>query len=144
MKRYIGAFFLFLSLFGAASAIFAEEKAGTLKLVITGFKSDTGKAMVALCDSKANYDGPQSFRSVKAEIVNGKVELSFDSLAYGEYAVKVYHDENENGRLDTKAFGIPKEAYGFSNNVKNKFGPTKYEAAKFLFATDGQEIGILM
>jgi uncharacterized protein (DUF2141 family) len=133
-----------LFLLGMRFAAFPDGASGTLKVVITGFKSDKGKAMVALCDSKANYDGPQSLRSVKADVMNGRVELSFDSLAFGEYAVKVYHDENDNGKLDTKIFGIPKESYGFSNNVKNKLGPTKYEAAKFTFAEDGQEIAIVM
>ena len=27
--------------------------------------------------------------------------------------------------------GIPKEPYGFSNNARSKWGPPKYEAARF-------------
>jgi uncharacterized protein (DUF2141 family) len=144
MKKLLEAVALSLAMIGASFPAFAEGGSGTLKVVITGFKSDSGKAMIALCDSKANYDAPRSFRSAAADIVGGRVELSLDSLPFGEYALKAYHDENGNGKLDTKIFGIPKESYGFSNNVKNKMGPTKYEDAKFMFEADGQEIAIAM
>ena len=33
----------------------------------------------------------------------------------GTYAIAVFHDANGNGRLDT-FLGIPREAFGFSNN----------------------------
>ena len=38
---------------------------------------------------------------------------------------------NNNNKLDTNLFGIPKEPYGFSNNARSKWGPPKYEIAKF-------------
>jgi hypothetical protein len=49
-------------------------------------------------------------------------------------AIGVYIDENENGKLDTNFFGIPKEQYGFSNNTK-AFGIPKFEAAAFAIDT---------
>ena len=45
-----------------------------------------------------------------------------------------YIDENENEKLDTNFFGIPKEQYGFSNNTK-AFGIPKFEAAAFAIDT---------
>jgi uncharacterized protein (DUF2141 family) len=30
----------------------------------------------------------------------------------------MFHDENDNGKLDTNLIGIPKEGYGFPNNPK--------------------------
>jgi uncharacterized protein (DUF2141 family) len=38
------------------------------------------------------------------------------TLPAGTYAVQVMHDENDNGKLDSKFMGIPTEGYGFSNN----------------------------
>ena len=36
----------------------------------------------------------------------------------GEYAIKVYHDQNNNGQLDTGIFGQPVEGWGVSNDVR--------------------------
>ena len=33
-------------------------------------------------------------------------------LPEGEYAISLFHDENENKELDTNFIGIPKEAFG--------------------------------
>jgi uncharacterized protein (DUF2141 family) len=50
----------------------------------------------------------------------------------GEYSVAVIHDENNNGKLDTNIFGIPTEAYGFSNNIRPKFRAANWDETKFL------------
>ena len=47
----------------------------------------------------------------------GNLQTSFN-LEPGDYAVAIYHDENGNGQLDKRLFGIPKEPYGFSNNYR--------------------------
>lgn len=56
-------------------------------------------------------------------------ELDFADLSPGGYAVALFHDENDNGRLD-KRFGIPTEGFGFSNNPHFWFGPPSFKAAK--------------
>jgi uncharacterized protein (DUF2141 family) len=49
----------------------------------------------------------------------------------------VYHDEDENGLLNKNGiFGIPSEAYGFSNNPRAFFGPPDYEKCTFQVASD--------
>ena len=49
-------------------------------------------------------------------MVTGEImEVTFHDLPIGQYAVSVYQDRNNNGRLDTGLFGIPIEKYGFSN-----------------------------
>jgi uncharacterized protein (DUF2141 family) len=62
------------------------------------------------------------------------VSYTFKDLEKGTYAIKLFHDVNNNGKMDTNMFGIPQEGYGFSNNV-GKFGePDFIDAA---FAVDG-------
>lgn len=56
-------------------------------------------------------------------------ELDFVDLPPGSYAVALFHDENDNGRLD-KRFGIPTEGFGFSNNPHLWFGPPSFKAAR--------------
>ncbi|MEI8027966.1 MAG: DUF2141 domain-containing protein [Pseudomonadota bacterium] len=46
----------------------------------------------------------------------------------GRYAIAVFHDENENGTLDTTGgLGIPKEGFGFSSNPPLKIGAPSFE-----------------
>ena len=52
-----------------------------------------------------------------------------NSLPAGRYAVKAFHDENDNGELDTNLVGIPSEGYGFANDPSTTFGPPDFEEA---------------
>jgi uncharacterized protein (DUF2141 family) len=52
-------------------------------------------------------------------------------LPSSKYAVAAYVDNNRNGRQDKNFLGIPKEIYGFSNDVRGMFGPPDFAAAAF-------------
>ncbi|PJA96473.1 MAG: hypothetical protein CO129_06365 [Ignavibacteriales bacterium CG_4_9_14_3_um_filter_34_10] len=58
------------------------------------------------------------------------------------YAIKVFHDEDNNKTLNTNFFGIPVEDYGFSNNARALIGIPSWDKAKFELSKDGQEIVI--
>ena len=53
-------------------------------------------------------------------------------LPHGEYAVTLFVDFNGNNKLDKNFLGIPKEQYGFSNNVMGKMSPPTFDQAKFV------------
>ncbi len=61
------------------------------------------------------------------------VSVTFNDLPYGEYAVAVYHDINDNKSLDKTAIGIPNEPYAFSNNYKVYMRPPSYDEVKINF-----------
>ncbi len=104
--------------------------AADLTVNISDVEQGKGHLMVALyADEEAYTSGKASFASrVKA---NGEKEIVvFENLPNGEYAIKMYQDENDNNKLDFNMVGIPKEGYGFSNNV-GMFGAPEYVEAKF-------------
>jgi uncharacterized protein (DUF2141 family) len=108
---------------------------GKLTVVITGFHSDSGEVSVSLFN-QANAFPKQSEKAlaiVYSKINNRKSETVFRNLPIGEYAISVFHDENNNKKMDSNLFGIPKEGVGASNNARGHFGPPKYEDAKFFF-----------
>ena len=115
---------------------------GDLIINITGFETSKGEAMIALVNSEVNYDESINCRQKMMPVKDKKVQYRVKDLEFGDYAVKVFHDENSNGELDTAMFGIPKEAYGFSNNAKGKFGAPAFSKVVFKFAAKGQEIFI--
>lgn len=74
-------------------------------------------------------------RAVKRNLPAGTRTLAVEGLPPGGYAMAVMHDENGNHRLDTFA-GIPREGFGFSRNPAVRFGPPRFDAARFAVAGD--------
>lgn len=119
----------------------AKTAATDLMITISGFENSNGVAKVAIVNSKKNYSEDTPFKGYNFKIVNNKVVETL-YLPYGEYAVKVFHDENSNGELDKRIFGIPAEAYGFSNDARGTIGPPEYEKAAFKLDSPKKEITI--
>jgi len=107
---------------------------GKLEVIISGFSSNEGDCWFAIDNSKEVYEREDTVWIGKIlPIDNNQVIVVIDSLVYGEYAVRVFHDENRNGKIDTNFLGIPDEDYGYSNDASGWFGPPSWENAKFIF-----------
>lgn len=104
---------------------------GQLTVQLVGMTSDEGNAAFAMWSGPEGWLGDQAPWSGTVPIENGASSFEFSGLPYGEYAISVFHDRNENRKLDTGLFGIPKEPFGTSNDARASFGPPKYEDARF-------------
>ena len=62
---------------------------------------------------------------------SGITTVVIESLPPGIYAVAGFLDENDNGKFDTNFLGIPKEKYGFSNDVRPLMRAATYKEASF-------------
>jgi len=134
MKNVLLASLFLLAVFTLMQLNALSEEVGTLTINITGFQNNNGLCMVALYNSEDGFAGKgKAFRDAKVQIRDKKATCEFNDIPRGTYAVRLYHDENANGKLDKNFVGLPKESYGVSNNAKRKMGPPKYENAKFTF-----------
>jgi len=135
---------LFFILVFSGIGLASETAPNTTKLTIhiQGFENSKGTARVALINSKENYGQDKPYKGFVTKITKNQAILIIPDLPRGEYAVKVFHDENENEQLDTRIFGIPAESYGFSNNARGTMGPPDYEKAVFLLDTPEKRIDI--
>lgn len=79
-----------------ATAGEAGSQTASLVICIDGFDSDQGSARVALVNSKANFNAAIPYKGFIFPIRDQRVVETIVGLPYGEYAVKVYHDENNN------------------------------------------------
>ena len=140
MKRLLLVLF-FISIIQAQNN---NTKTGTLYLSIDGFENNDGKVMIAVGNSEENYSDHDavSYKGVYAEIKNQQASYTFKDLPYGFYAIKIFHDENDNDELDSNFMHIPQEAYGFSNNARGTFGPASWDDAKFELKDDSLAISI--
>jgi uncharacterized protein (DUF2141 family) len=105
-----------------------------LRIVATNVKSDQGKLYVWVYDKKDDWLSDR-YRTQKSVTVAGNrtndtVTLEL-LLPAGEYALSIYQDVNDDGKLARNFIGLPKEPAGLSNNLRPRFGPPKYKDAKF-------------
>lgn len=104
---------------------------GEVELGISGQRSARGLIRICLTRDPAHFPGCDDDPAAqKRTVPAGQTALRFDGLASGSYAVSLFHDENGNGRLDT-ILGIPREGFGFSRNPPIRFGPPRFDAARF-------------
>lgn len=129
MRKKLIITFLFISSTFAKSAI--------VELVIEGLKSNKGVVRASIFEAQNSDYFPsgkdKALAKIKSGISNKQSKLQFLELKPGNYAVAVYHDKNNNGKIDRSIFGKPKEAYGFSNNPKRpRRGPVAFSKAQFI------------
>lgn len=105
-----------------------------IKVNITNLRNDKGHILISLFKDGIGYpDKPdKALKRGKVSINNKTAIMIFKGLPPGNYAIAILHDENDDLKMNTNFFGIPKEGYGFSNNVMGTFGPPGYSKAKFI------------
>lgn len=110
---------LFLSLL--LGVFTANTKLDSYSLLVRaeGLENSKGTIIVVLYNKEGSIPDQklkQYYRKVAAPIIDKKVEVVFNNLPKGLYAVTLIHDENKNEKLDTKfLLPLPKEGVGFSN-----------------------------
>lgn len=119
--------FLIISL--VSSQLEAQEQ-HTIKVTVNNIDSNDGKIFLALYDNEADFLD-KAFKGTKSAISNKQCIVTFENIPEGIYAVSIFHDENDNGKMDTNFVGIPREDYGCSNNASGFMGPPKWSDAKF-------------
>ena len=112
-----------------------EVEKYTITVTISGMKSDKGAVYIALYNSEKDFL-KKSFKGKIVKVSAKKATAVFKNIENGIYAISVFHDENNNKKLDTKIFGIPKEPIGMSNGATGFMGPPKYKDSKFSVTKD--------
>ena len=121
----------------AADTTMANPAAqGNLTVQVTGLKNDNGVVRIALFNDQQDYENkdpnaPGAYKKDKLPIKNGVAVWQLSNLPYGEYAIKLYHDEDNSGKLKKNLVGRPKEGVGFSNNPKLDNHAPSYDQVKF-------------
>ena len=125
-----------LALLLAGSATGAH--AATLTVTLNQIRVQTGEVRMALYDSAAGWGGEGQPVAGRGGAPDGSAALTFtfEGLKPGRYAVRVMHDENGNGKLDTNLVGMPTEGFGASNDPKVMRAPNFDEASFDVGETD--------
>lgn len=121
---------LFQTVAAQESSDYSVENSSLFKLQIKGLDKVEGEVRIAMFNSEENYT-KETVYAVVIPVDSLSIEWCVEGLPFGDYAIAVYHDKNENGKLDANFLGIPKEDYGFSNNARGRFGPASWKDASF-------------
>lgn len=126
-------FKLALSIFSLCYVLFplASEPAKVgfdLTVKVTAIEHSKGLIEFALYKNPALFtQAGKTHRLARVDAKAPEVKFQFNDLEPSNYAIVVYHDDNSNKICDKNFFGIPTEAYAFSNNMRPKLSAPSFE-----------------
>lgn len=113
-----------------------SAQAGDLLIRVEGNHSPA-KLYLALVDA-----GQNDWQPMLRELQGEGAQLILKDVPPGRFALQLYQDSNDNGRLDLSPRGIPLEPVGFSNNPTLLKGKPKPRAAAFEHGEDDTLVDI--
>lgn len=107
---------------------FLSGAQNTLSIEVQGVKNSDGNISYAVYNQSEGFlELDWVFRGDSTKAIKGTTRLVIDDLPTGNYALAIFHDENDNNVLDTNWLGIPREDVGFSNSRMKTFGPPSFK-----------------
>jgi uncharacterized protein (DUF2141 family) len=138
---------LFFSLLSSSFIYSQPHNLKPLVLVITGIRNANGEININIYNKAGGFpkDPAKSLKHFRGKIENGLCTIKIDDLSYGTYAVAIFHDENNNYKIDKAWYGVPTEGIAISNNAQGSIsGPPSFDDAKFNFNVQNNSISIRM
>ena len=123
----------------AASLLLAQPASllapfrGTIAVTVHGVRGGEGSLRAKLVARGEGFPGSDAHVVAKRKLpIRGdRVRLAFEDVPYGEYALVVLHDEDDDGALARGWLGLPAEGLAFSNGARIRRGPPSFEEARF-------------
>ena len=85
--------------------LFAQSSGpATVTVKITGLRSEKGQVKIAVFNSSETWLGDHPVYKSTIDVEGQAVVWKINDVAYGDYGIAVFHDENKNGKMD-KNFG---------------------------------------
>ena len=118
---------------GATGHVTSTSKEGTIRVIVEGVADSEGSIRLSLDRDESSFEGitHEDFRVGSVAASAGKTMYEFRNIPFGKYAIKLFHDANNNDKLDLNLLGIPAEAYGISNDARGMFGLPGFAEAAF-------------
>lgn len=137
----ISILFLSIAIFAKAQSTSSSEPTYSIIVTVENARSDEGKMMFSL-NTESQFMRSKPFKSDSVLIKGGVATVTFNNIPAGDYAILVLHDKNDNGIMDYESNGMPKEAYGMSNNPMS-YGPPVFEEAR-ITVTENSNLKIVI
>lgn len=118
------------------SLVAAEPSRAALCVEISGMAKPRGTLVVRLFRRGDGAPRGSGFKERRVPVTGPRQSVALSDLAYGEYALFVFQDENDNGVLDHNFLRLPAEPIGFSNGFRVTVfsGIPDFDDLKFQFS----------
>ena len=114
--------------------------AADLRIEVSGLRNTNGTVYAAVC-TEDQFLQPTCTWFGSGPASSGVVTVT--DVPPGTYAVQVIHDENDNQALDRPGL-LPTEGMGFSRDAPMRFGPPRWDDARFDLAEPGATVRLSM
>ena len=109
MQRYFFYFLLGVYLLGMAPA-----PVGVMELSVEDIQYDHGTLWIGIYPSEESFLDKSQAKLISVEITNCNTQkIALDDLAYGDYAIALFLDLNDNAEMDFNWLGVPEEPLPF-------------------------------
>ena len=114
-------------------------RAATVQVVVDGVRDARGHVRIGVC-TKPEFLGETCRYHALVTARPGSVTARIGDIVPGTYAVAVYQDIDDSGRLKRNFFGLPREDVGFSRDPPLGSGPPGFDASAISIGEAGGRI----
>lgn len=127
-------FFLLISLL---SMSISYAQTGRLVVTVKGINTGKGGELATALFTKDNFPKTgQQVKGIYTPVTAGQMQVVFEQVPVGTYAVAVYQDTDRDHKLKANAVGYPKEPLGFSRDARIRLGPPSFSDAALSIGAD--------
>ena len=123
----------------------AELARTPLTLTIQNLTPTKSAVIIGVYGIKNKFPDPAdqlkvySFKSTGSELT-----AKITNLKFGTYALAIFQDVNNSGKIDKNIIGIPTEPYAFSNNYKPTVKAPAFNDCSFDYNTSSNAVSMSM
>jgi uncharacterized protein (DUF2141 family) len=121
------------------AALFASADDFSLDLAFRGMISPQGDISTGVFTREDRMPRPPT-ETASAPADARMIHLHMFDVQPGSYALAVYHDVNDDGKLDTNLSGKPLEPWGMSNNPPAGDARPTFDDARFVLPPEGTRL----
>lgn len=132
---------------GAPPPAPAPADGASVTITITNLRNAKGVVRACMTSQEKTFPkcrGVAGAHAARVDASEGSVQLTFEGVQPGRYAIALLHDENGNGKADRALGMMPKEGFGFSRDAPVRMGPPKFRDAVFDLGPENRAMTIKM
>lgn len=134
---------LMLAAAAPGSSNVEADAGGPVTIAVANIRDSAGRIRVALC-AAATFMKDDCAYHEDAPAAAGVTYVTVPNVAPGVYAAQVFHDRNDNGRVDQNRLRIPLEGVGFSNDARIGLTGPKFGKAAFRHGEGAQTLRVTL
>jgi uncharacterized protein (DUF2141 family) len=121
----------------------AAQNMSEVEVAIEGLRNTRGDVHLCLTRDSRHFPNCRNDPAAIKRTVPASTSRVTLSVAPGEYALSIFHDENRNRELDTM-LRIPREGFGFSRNPRIRFGAPRFRDVRVGIAPGFTRLSVRM